>query len=193
MPASTRPGRSRMSISPGTGRPTPCAMPSTRICRWRARPSACSRRRSSPDDFDARFSAVGRHYLYRIVNRRAPLALEAKQGLVGGRSRSTPRRCTMPRRRWSAGTTSPPSARCSARRRARSRRSTGSTSDAIGEVDRDPRLGALLPAQSGPLDGRLAEARRRRRLDGRPILPRRWQRAIAPPADRSRRPTGSTS
>jgi tRNA pseudouridine38-40 synthase len=26
--------------------------------------------------FDARFSALGRHYLYRIVNRRAPLALE---------------------------------------------------------------------------------------------------------------------
>jgi tRNA pseudouridine38-40 synthase len=29
-----------------------------------------------PDGFDARFSAVGRRYLYRIVNRRAPLALE---------------------------------------------------------------------------------------------------------------------
>jgi tRNA pseudouridine38-40 synthase len=28
------------------------------------------------DDFDARFSATARHYLYRIVNRRAPLALE---------------------------------------------------------------------------------------------------------------------
>ena len=28
-------------------------------------------------DFDARFSAHRRHYLYRIVNRRAPLALEA--------------------------------------------------------------------------------------------------------------------
>jgi tRNA pseudouridine38-40 synthase len=28
-------------------------------------------------DFDARFSAVKRHYRYRIVNRRAPLALEA--------------------------------------------------------------------------------------------------------------------
>jgi tRNA pseudouridine38-40 synthase len=27
------------------------------------------------DDFDARFSATARHYLYRIVNRRAPLAL----------------------------------------------------------------------------------------------------------------------
>jgi tRNA pseudouridine38-40 synthase len=29
-----------------------------------------------PDDFDARFSAVKRHYLYRIINRRADLALE---------------------------------------------------------------------------------------------------------------------
>ena len=28
------------------------------------------------EDFDARFSATARHYLYRIVNRRAPLALE---------------------------------------------------------------------------------------------------------------------
>ena len=28
------------------------------------------------DDFDARFSAVARYYLYRVVNRRAPLALE---------------------------------------------------------------------------------------------------------------------
>jgi tRNA pseudouridine38-40 synthase len=30
------------------------------------------------DDFDARFSATARHYLYRIRNRRAPLALERK-------------------------------------------------------------------------------------------------------------------
>ncbi|NBC34266.1 MAG: tRNA pseudouridine(38-40) synthase TruA [Alphaproteobacteria bacterium] len=29
-----------------------------------------------PDDFDARRSAIGRAYLYRLVNRRAPLALE---------------------------------------------------------------------------------------------------------------------
>jgi tRNA pseudouridine38-40 synthase len=29
-----------------------------------------------PDGFDARFSATARHYLFRIVNRRAPLALE---------------------------------------------------------------------------------------------------------------------
>jgi tRNA pseudouridine38-40 synthase len=30
----------------------------------------------APEAFDARFSARGRHYLYRIANRRAPLALE---------------------------------------------------------------------------------------------------------------------
>jgi len=30
-------------------------------------------------EFDARFSAIGRHYLYRIVNRRAPLTLERKK------------------------------------------------------------------------------------------------------------------
>ncbi|MET0597725.1 MAG: tRNA pseudouridine(38-40) synthase TruA [Mesorhizobium sp.] len=31
------------------------------------------------DTFDARFSATGRHYLYRIVNRRPPLTLERKR------------------------------------------------------------------------------------------------------------------
>ena len=30
----------------------------------------------APDDFDARFSAKARHYLYRIVNRRAPLTYD---------------------------------------------------------------------------------------------------------------------
>jgi tRNA pseudouridine38-40 synthase len=34
---------------------------------------ACER---AADDFDARFSAKARHYLYRIVNRRSPLALD---------------------------------------------------------------------------------------------------------------------
>jgi tRNA pseudouridine38-40 synthase len=34
---------------------------------------ACER---AGEDFDARFSAVARHYLYRIIDRRAPLALE---------------------------------------------------------------------------------------------------------------------
>jgi tRNA pseudouridine38-40 synthase len=33
--------------------------------------------RVAPDDWHARFSCIGRRYVYRIVNRRAPLALEA--------------------------------------------------------------------------------------------------------------------
>ena len=41
-------------------------------------------------DFDARFSARQRHYLYRIVNRRAPLALDA------GRAWRVPRRLNVP-------------------------------------------------------------------------------------------------
>lgn len=32
-----------------------------------------------PETFDARFSAVGRHYLYRILNRRAPPALDRQR------------------------------------------------------------------------------------------------------------------
>ncbi len=39
-------------------------------------PSSSSKRRRPRRDFDARFSAVKRHYLYRILNRRAPPALE---------------------------------------------------------------------------------------------------------------------
>jgi len=33
------------------------------------------------DDFDARFSAIRRHYLYRIVNRRTPLAIDRRRAL----------------------------------------------------------------------------------------------------------------
>jgi tRNA pseudouridine38-40 synthase len=36
-------------------------------------------------EFDARFSAIGRHYLYRIANRRAPLALDAGRAWQVGR------------------------------------------------------------------------------------------------------------
>ncbi|WP_128291974.1 tRNA pseudouridine(38-40) synthase TruA [Afifella aestuarii] len=42
----------------------------------RPAPVAILAARQVPDDFDARFSAEKRHYLYRIVNRRPPLALE---------------------------------------------------------------------------------------------------------------------
>ncbi|MFL6858446.1 MAG: tRNA pseudouridine(38-40) synthase TruA [Allosphingosinicella sp.] len=45
--------------------------------RLKPLPVAILRAEAAADDFHARFSCVGRRYLYRIVNRRAPLALEA--------------------------------------------------------------------------------------------------------------------
>jgi tRNA pseudouridine38-40 synthase len=67
--------------------------------------------RAAPD-FDARFSAVKRHYLYRVVNRRADLALDQNRAW---RARSMPKRCMPPHSALSAITTSPPSALPSAR------------------------------------------------------------------------------
>jgi tRNA pseudouridine38-40 synthase len=45
--------------------------------RLRPLPVAVLKAETVADDWHARFSCVGRRYLYRIVNRRAPLALEA--------------------------------------------------------------------------------------------------------------------
>ncbi len=45
--------------------------------RLRPHPVAVLQAEPAADDFDARFSAVKRHYVYRIINRRADLALEA--------------------------------------------------------------------------------------------------------------------
>jgi tRNA pseudouridine38-40 synthase len=45
----------------------------------RPQPIAVLTAERATDDFDARFSAVKRHYLYRIVNRRADLALEQER------------------------------------------------------------------------------------------------------------------
>ncbi len=47
----------------------------------RPHPVAVLTAEPAADDFDARFSAVKRHYLYRIVNRRADLALDAGRAL----------------------------------------------------------------------------------------------------------------
>src|SRR5262249_17962235 len=44
----------------------------------RPHPVAVLTAERAADDFDARFSARKRHYLYRIVNRRAPLALDLR-------------------------------------------------------------------------------------------------------------------
>jgi tRNA pseudouridine38-40 synthase len=45
--------------------------------KLRPQPVAILKTETVPDDWHARFSCIGRRYLYRIVNRRAPLALEA--------------------------------------------------------------------------------------------------------------------
>ncbi|MGQ0558190.1 MAG: tRNA pseudouridine(38-40) synthase TruA [Sphingosinicella sp.] len=45
--------------------------------KLRPQPIAILHSEAVPADFHARFSCVGRRYLYRIVNRRAPLALDA--------------------------------------------------------------------------------------------------------------------
>jgi tRNA pseudouridine38-40 synthase len=51
----------------------------------RPRPVAILAAERVPEDFDARFSAVWRLYLYRIVNRRAPLTVERGRAWLVGR------------------------------------------------------------------------------------------------------------
>ena len=82
--------------------------------RLRPEPIAVLACVAKPDDWHARFSCIGRRYLYRIRNRRPPLTLE-KAALGTSPVRSTAWRCTARRRRSSAGTTSPPSAPPNAR------------------------------------------------------------------------------
>jgi tRNA pseudouridine38-40 synthase len=45
----------------------------------RPHPIAILSAEAVPDDFEARFSAIRRHYLYRVINRRADLALDLGQ------------------------------------------------------------------------------------------------------------------
>ena len=82
------------------------------------------------DDWHARFSCTGRRYRYRILNRRAPPAVD--KGRVWHIPSPLDARRDARRRRacWSDVTISPPSARSIASRKARSRRSTGSRSAA---------------------------------------------------------------
>ena len=73
-PACMRWVRSRMSTLSATGSLSGSPRGSTRIFfPIRSRSSAPS---AWAHDFDARHSASARHYLYRIVNRRAPLTLD---------------------------------------------------------------------------------------------------------------------
>jgi tRNA pseudouridine38-40 synthase len=56
---------------------TPFRLSEALNARLRPLPVAILGATAVPDDWHARFSCTGRRYVYRIVNRRAPLALEA--------------------------------------------------------------------------------------------------------------------
>ena len=76
------------------------------------------------DDFDARFSATARHYLYRILARPAPPVLDRDRVWWVPQRLRRGGDAAKPPRRWSAGTTSRRSAPPAARPSRRSRRST---------------------------------------------------------------------
>ncbi len=132
----------------------------------RPHPVAVLAAEPAAENFDARFSAMKRHYLYRIVNRRADLALDvgralrvprpldadamhaAAQRLVGRHDFTTFRAAECQAK-------SPEKTLDQARRRTPRRGAAR------------PRLGALVPAPPGALDGGLAHPRRRRPLERR--------------------------
>ena len=90
MPACMRSARWRMSISPRMGADN---VRDALNAHLRPHPVAVFAAEQVPDTFDARFSAMKRHYLYRIVNRRADLTFEnGRAWRVAKRSTAAP--CT---------------------------------------------------------------------------------------------------
>ena len=118
------------------------------------------------DAFEARFSATRRHYLYRIANRRANLALDI------GRAWRVPRRLDAEAMHAAAQRligkhdfTTFRDTECQAK-------SPDKTLDQLdvvqgGRCDPDPDLRALVPAQPGALDGGVAGVGRRGPLERR--------------------------
>ena len=76
-PACMRRGRSRIAIS--TSRFAPGRFRDGLNAHLRPHPIGVLSAEIVPDDFEARFSAIRRHYRYRIVNRRANLALDVNR------------------------------------------------------------------------------------------------------------------
>ena len=118
------------------------------------------------DDFNARFSATRRHYLYRIVNRRPDLALDlGRVWRVGRPLDIEAMREAAKRLLGNHDFTTFRSTECQSK-------SPVKTLDQL-DIEADgwnvnvTGLGALLPAQSGALDGRLAGACRRRQMERR--------------------------
>ena len=158
----------------------------------RAEPVAILSAEIVPDGFNARISARKRHYLYRILNRRSPPALDANRVwhvpwgldetamqeaaamLVGRHDFTTFRACRVPGQK--PGPHPRPSRRDAGRRR-----------------DPRPGGGALVPAPPGPLDGRHLMLAGSPALDRRRGAPKRSRRATAPAAGRLRRRRASIS
>ena len=153
-----------MSISTRTGGPTGCATRSTRICgrirsrccrprRWRTGSTRASRRRSATISIASSTAApdlaLDRLRAWRVPRRLDADAMHAAaQRLVGKHDFTTFR-----------------STEC----QAKSPVKTLDQLDVIARRRRDPDrdVGALVPAQSGALDGRLAGAGRRRQMERR--------------------------
>ena len=154
-PACMRWARSRISISRANGRATRCGLPSISISSpTRSRSSTAPSCRS---EFDARFSAIARHYRYRILARPAPPVLDrdrvwwvpqplsaeamraAAAALVGRHDFTTFR-----------------AAGCQAKSPVKTldRLDVAAAGDEIVIAG----LGALVPAQPGAIHGRLAQA-----------------------------------
>ena len=185
MPASTRAARWRMSTSSRRGRTTRCATPSMPICKWQGHASPSSgppcrtgstrafRRPAatiSTASSTAAPAALDRGKVWWVPKRLDAGAMHEAAKVLLGRHDFTTFLDPMPGRQPGQDTRSP-------------------GCQPAGRSDRSEGLGALVPAQSGALDGRLAETRRRRRLDNcRPEGGARPRDRAA--AARWRRPTG---
>ena len=118
------------------------------------------------EDFDARFSATARHYLYRIVNRRAPLTFDSGRAWLVKRkldaeAMHAAAQCLVGRHDFSTFRDS----ECQAENPVR----TLDRLDVVreGEEIHHPRQRARFSASPGALDGRLAGACRLRQMAGR--------------------------
>ena len=142
------------------------------------------------DDWHARFSCIGRRYLYRILNRRraararrgrvwhiaVPLDVEAMQRRRGACSIGTPRFHDLPLGPVPVGQSGEDA------------RPAGGQPRRRGDPHRGG--GAELPPPPGAVDGRLPGAGRARAMVAGRHAARRWKRATAPRSVSTPRRTG---